>query len=364
MATKLSDQLCFAWAGDFESLKQFIGENLKLEGSWTQPGGDKKVFDFDGSTIIWRKNKNLLYLEGEKASEVMKELCKQICKQDEDISITQQSSMQEVCNDLESLKLGQLVNTEAIQAMSGSISSIIPVIRQFQEFMDKTKKIPDDELRSEPTNTASESFAYANQENIDNGNNTKVNCPSVSDEFINSISDSNSISLNAISNENAPTCPTSANNSIVTYAEVVKAHASPSGNDPKALDVSLMIKNNQVKGDKLPGDLPNDGLIGVERKRKRNKSFFLSGINENVKEEQICSYLVERDVTPSKIFVFQSKRKGTVSAKIVVPSNCSSIVQGDEFWPKFIRCKAWRHKEREQQRSDTSTLKRNYSTFV
>ena len=62
MATKLSEMLCFAWAGDFECLKQFVGENLKLEGSWTQPGGDKKMFTSDNSTIIWRKNKNLLCL--------------------------------------------------------------------------------------------------------------------------------------------------------------------------------------------------------------------------------------------------------------------------------------------------------------
>ena len=81
MATKLSEMLCFAWAGDFECLKQFVGENLKLEGSWTQPGGDKKMFTSDNSTIIWRKNKNLLYLEGEKASDVRKELCKHMCKQ-------------------------------------------------------------------------------------------------------------------------------------------------------------------------------------------------------------------------------------------------------------------------------------------
>ena len=29
MATKLSEMLCFAWAGDYECLKQFVGENLR-----------------------------------------------------------------------------------------------------------------------------------------------------------------------------------------------------------------------------------------------------------------------------------------------------------------------------------------------
>ena len=83
MATKLSDKLSFAWIGDFELLKQFVSENLKLEGIWSQPGGDKKLFTFEDSTIIWRKNRNLLSFDGEKASDIMKELCKQICKLDE-----------------------------------------------------------------------------------------------------------------------------------------------------------------------------------------------------------------------------------------------------------------------------------------
>ena len=59
---------------------------------------------------------------------------------------------------LESLKLGQLTNSEAIQAISESISNIVPVIRQFQEFMDRNKKIPDDEFRTEPTIITNESF--------------------------------------------------------------------------------------------------------------------------------------------------------------------------------------------------------------
>ena len=34
--------LGLAWSGDFESLKRFVSESLKLDGVWSQPGGDKK----------------------------------------------------------------------------------------------------------------------------------------------------------------------------------------------------------------------------------------------------------------------------------------------------------------------------------
>ena len=38
------DKINIAWTGDFECLKQFTNEFLKLHGDWSQPGGDKKVF--------------------------------------------------------------------------------------------------------------------------------------------------------------------------------------------------------------------------------------------------------------------------------------------------------------------------------
>ena len=79
-------KLSFAWTGDFESLKQFVSDTLKLDGTWSQPGGDKKLFTFGDSSISWRKNKNLLSLDGEKASNLKRKLCKQICEHDKDNS--------------------------------------------------------------------------------------------------------------------------------------------------------------------------------------------------------------------------------------------------------------------------------------
>ena len=45
------DFVCFAWSGDFESLKLLIAEDLKLEGIWEHPRGDKKVFKLNNSSI-------------------------------------------------------------------------------------------------------------------------------------------------------------------------------------------------------------------------------------------------------------------------------------------------------------------------
>ena len=56
------ENLCFAWSGDFESLKLFIKEDLKLDGTWSHPGGDKKLFSTENITISWRRSKSILWL--------------------------------------------------------------------------------------------------------------------------------------------------------------------------------------------------------------------------------------------------------------------------------------------------------------
>ena len=56
----LIGNICFAWTGDYEALKTFVASDLKLNGNWEQPGGDKKVFYFNNNSIAWRRNKGLL----------------------------------------------------------------------------------------------------------------------------------------------------------------------------------------------------------------------------------------------------------------------------------------------------------------
>ncbi len=34
--------LSLAWTGEFDSLKEFVKDSLKLDGEWSQPGGDTK----------------------------------------------------------------------------------------------------------------------------------------------------------------------------------------------------------------------------------------------------------------------------------------------------------------------------------
>ena len=78
-STLLSDNLGIAWIGDFESLRQFVSEHLKIDGVWSHSGGDKKVFTSESVIISWRKSKGILLVSGDRAVYIVNELCKQIC---------------------------------------------------------------------------------------------------------------------------------------------------------------------------------------------------------------------------------------------------------------------------------------------
>ncbi len=81
--TEASENLSLAWIGDFESLKYFVKDNLKLVGTWKQSGDDEELFTSGHVNITWTKNKHVLSFHGERAIDIMKKLCKQICEDDE-----------------------------------------------------------------------------------------------------------------------------------------------------------------------------------------------------------------------------------------------------------------------------------------
>ena len=114
----------------------------------------------------------------------------------------------------------------------------------------------------------------------------------------------------------------------------------------------------QCKTGGSPGDI-HDGFIGVERK--------LTGVAENVKENQILSNLEQRNITPTYISMFRSRRRGTISARIHIPSGSCALVQKENFWPKFVGCTPWRSKEYDSKTAERQvnvTLDGIYSTYA
>ena len=72
----------------------------------------------------------------------------------------------------------------------------------------------------------------------------------------------------------------------LTYAEVNNANIS-------SQLISKSSDNPKENCDEMLSNTSTDGFVGAQRKRKKIKSFFVSGISELVKEKQISSYLGE-----------------------------------------------------------------------
>ena len=60
-------------------LKDLVEGNLNLQRTWSQPGGEKKLFVAENLTVKWLKNKKFLSIEGKNVHKVVHYLIECIC---------------------------------------------------------------------------------------------------------------------------------------------------------------------------------------------------------------------------------------------------------------------------------------------
>ena len=109
-------RLQLTWTGDFASLKQFVCNIIKLEGIWSQPGGDKKVFSGDLFSITWRKSKKILNFDGKESNKVKRLFCMELCDAQNATQVDQRDEPVNKCIDVHSCKCNSLsVDIEGIQ---------------------------------------------------------------------------------------------------------------------------------------------------------------------------------------------------------------------------------------------------------
>ena len=72
-------ELHLCWMGNIEQLKQFVSDNIELNGVWISPGGDKKKYSDGDTSISWRKGNKVLRIEGKEKNQINAKLCSIIC---------------------------------------------------------------------------------------------------------------------------------------------------------------------------------------------------------------------------------------------------------------------------------------------
>ena len=109
-------RLQLTWTGDFASLKQFVCNTIKLQGIWSQRGGDKKVFSDDLFSITWRKSKKILNFDGKESNKVKRLFCMELCDAQNSTQVDQRDEPVNKCIDVHSCKCNSLsVDIEGIQ---------------------------------------------------------------------------------------------------------------------------------------------------------------------------------------------------------------------------------------------------------
>ena len=81
--------------------------------------------------ISWRKNNKLLFIEGKREIQVKKEICECLFGEPTEVRV-HSSDSSDISAVIEDLKAGQLVNGEAIRALSQSIINIDADLKQVQ----------------------------------------------------------------------------------------------------------------------------------------------------------------------------------------------------------------------------------------
>jgi hypothetical protein len=139
-SSQLSDHLQIAWTGDFLSLKQFVNENLKLQGQWSQPGVDKKVFTTGTNSISWRKSRKDLQFKGTDAELLKHSVCS-IMKDTGNIvnnmaTNTEMPTCQnnsELTTDIACINLDQVINERHIFDNTSRIKEIGNMLAKFEK---------------------------------------------------------------------------------------------------------------------------------------------------------------------------------------------------------------------------------------
>ena len=165
-------------------------------------------------------------------------------------------------------------------------------------------------------------------------------------------------------NDSLTTTSKQAECDTLTYAKVVASKHTLNSANEKENASKPQQKNNTPNNN---SEISADGFVGVKRRRNQAKRLFLSGIASSVNEKHIQSYLERRNLNPTYISVFPSKRKGTVSAKVHISCADLPFVQKDHFWPKFVICKLWQSKEslgKTFKRHTKTSQGGNFSTYV
>lgn len=168
--------LGLCWTQDFVSLKRFVSESLNLDGVWSSPGGDKKVFSIGHSSISWRKNNKVLNFYGDDVDDLRRKFCQIMCGFTNNENVKREKApvidldgefhgscrCSEIIPDVEGLKLDIVVAEKVIQSNSDAIDMVKYELKKIHDKQNDIQRHIENSKR-EVAEALHSPFEYANR---------------------------------------------------------------------------------------------------------------------------------------------------------------------------------------------------------
>ena len=95
--------------------------------------------------------------------------------------------------------------------------------------------------------------------------------------------------------------------------------------------------------------------MAIEKPRKNYWEIGISRLKIGTSEETLKFHLQGKNIEVKEVFVFPSKIKGTVSAKIRVALEHKERALDAAAWPASVRISSWINKPKSAKRNDATT---------
>ena len=279
----VKSSLKLTWTGDFQSLKSFVCNNIKLPGEWTQPGGDKKVFTGKSFCITWRKGKKLLNFEGTDSDKIKRAFCIELCDMQEVKQVHQSVNSIDMCInscpttckcrelsvDLEGVKLEQVisqndikVNTHNVGMLSDVVIDLKKQIHVMQEKLDNHVVSPN--LYSKAVNCSTQTINTHYNECNNNARQRSEKLESDLSLFVKERSleiEKLNLTIASLENKNAPTS------------------AAPVNNNNSKINKNTLMNENNRNGHRNNGQHNNNGLNQCKSQNVSSQPFISAPVN-------------------------------------------------------------------------------------
>ena len=195
MASELRTGLKICWTKDFALLQRFVAETLKLDGVWLSPGGDKKVFNMQESSLSWRKSNKVLCFNGDNGDDLKFKFCSVMCEPASTEESVQRESdsnnlnntctsycrCNEVIPDVEGLTLDFVVTEKATQMNAENLCAIKGELKKIFERQNDLQNQLENLRMTKITEAPPSSLEYANSDLAENTTPTAAFVTSVSE---------------------------------------------------------------------------------------------------------------------------------------------------------------------------------------